>query len=64
MQMTKEKLNLTTEVVGDTANLVNTVYNDTWVIYSDVYDLMMPETNAQELKDKASSTAAEVCIVF
>ncbi|XP_054274289.1 laminin subunit gamma-1-like isoform X2 [Macrosteles quadrilineatus] len=59
LQMTKEKLNLTMAEVADTANHVNSVYNDTWAIYSDVYDLMLPETNAQELKEQSINTGAE-----
>lgn len=60
LRSSKEKLNRTVDVVNSTASLVNEVYNDTWAIYSDVYDLMLPTTNAQDLKDMSIATAAEV----
>lgn len=61
LEMVRGNLAETTKVVSETVSHVNRAYNDTLAIYLDVYDLLLPEVNAQDIKERAQSIADEVC---
>lgn len=60
LEMVRGNLAATTKVVNETVSHVNSAYNNTWAIYRDVYDLMLPEIQAQDIKDRAQAIADEV----
>lgn len=60
LEMVRGNLAETTKVVSETVSHVNRAYNDTLAIYLDVYDLLLPEVNAQDIKERAQSIADEV----
>lgn len=61
LENVRGNLAATTRVVNETVGRVNAAYNNTWAIYRDVYDLMLPETSPQDIKDRAQVIADEVC---
>lgn len=60
LEMVRGNLAETTKVVNESVSRVNSAYNDTLAIYLDVYGLMLPEVNAQDIKDRAQAIADEV----
>lgn len=60
LEMVRGNLAETTKVVSETVSHVNRAYNDTLDIYFDVRNLLLPEVNAQDIKERAQSIADEV----